>query len=159
MNHFAKKISTPVGDMILVANETSIAALVWKTGNLKRIGIVLYAETSTPLLDRAEKQLREYFSGKRKAFDLPFEFAGTDFQKAVWKQLQSIPYGKTWSYQELAERVGNPKAVRAVGSANGKNPISIFIPCHRVVRLSGELGGYAGGIGNKALLLDLEQRA
>jgi methylated-DNA-[protein]-cysteine S-methyltransferase len=159
MKCFAKKISTPVGDMLLAAGEEAIVALVWNKSELKRIGLEASAESDSPLLRKAEKQLAEYFSGKRKSFDLPLSLNGTAFQKSVWEALRKIPFGKTWSYQELARRVGSPRAVRAVGSANGKNPVCILIPCHRVVRLSGEIGGYAGGVRNKEILLELERRA
>jgi methylated-DNA-[protein]-cysteine S-methyltransferase len=157
MTHHVKKIATPLGELVLAASDRGIAALVFKKSGLARLGITRFETAATPLLEAAERQLKEYFAGRRKAFDLPFDLAGTDFQKSVWKQLQKIPYGKTASYSEVAEGVGSPKAVRAVGSANGKNPVCILIPCHRVVRLSGEIGGYAGGIGNKAYLLELEQ--
>jgi len=102
-------------------------------------------------------QLGEYFAGKRTSFDVPMALEGTDFQLRVWSQLRSIPYGETISYGELARRVGNPKASRAVGSANGSNPIAIFVPCHRVIAGDGSLGGYGGGLDRKAVLLDLER--
>ncbi len=102
-------------------------------------------------------QLGEYFAGKRTSFDVPMALEGTDFQLRVWSQLRSIPYGETISYGELARRVGNPKASRAVGSANGRNPIAIFVPCHRVIAGDGSLGGYGGGLDRKAVLLDLER--
>jgi len=102
------------------------------------------------------RQLHEYFAGKRQLFDLPLMPEGTHFQQTVWKQLQKIPYGKTISYRQLAEAVDNPKACRAVGSANGKNPIAIIIPCHRVISADGGLGGYAYGLDIKKHLLELE---
>jgi methylated-DNA-[protein]-cysteine S-methyltransferase len=111
------------------------------------------------LLLRAETQLGEYFRGSRKRFDLPLDLRGTAFQRKVWAELGKIPFGATWSYRELAERIGNPGAVRAVGTANGRNPVCILIPCHRVVRVSGDLGGYAGGLENKAFLLELEKES
>jgi methylated-DNA-[protein]-cysteine S-methyltransferase len=157
MSHYVKTLSTPMGKMILGTSETSVIALVWKKEELERIDSAAWQEGSTcSLLNEAEKQLQEYFQRGRQAFDLPLQLQGTAFQKRVWTELKKIPFGKTWSYQELAKRVGNPGAVRAVGTANGRNPICIFIPCHRVVRLSGELGGYAGGLDNKAFLLGLE---
>ncbi|AMN45722.1 hypothetical protein ACG33_01090 [Steroidobacter denitrificans] len=103
-------------------------------------------------------QLAEYFRGERRAFDLPLAYPGTAFQEKVWKLLLQIPYGETWSYRELAARAGNDKAGRAVGTANGMNPISIVIPCHRVINANGALGGYGGGLWRKRLLLDLERR-
>jgi O-6-methylguanine DNA methyltransferase len=103
-------------------------------------------------------QLTEYFRGERQAFDLPLAYPGTAFQERVWALLLQIPYGDTWSYQELAARAGNFRASRAVGTANGMNPISIVIPCHRVINANGALGGYGGGLWRKRLLLDLERR-
>ena len=102
-------------------------------------------------------QLNEYFAGTRKSFDLPLKFDGTEFQNRVWRELQNIPYGKTISYKELAEKTGNIKACRAVGMANNKNPLPIIIPCHRVVGSNGKLTGYAGGLEVKKFLLELEQ--
>jgi methylated-DNA-[protein]-cysteine S-methyltransferase len=157
MTHYVKTLSTPMGKMILGTSETSVIALVWKKEALERIGIAAWKEGPTcTVLKEAEKQLQEYFQGNRQAFDLPLQLQGTAFQKRVWTELRKIPFGKTWSYEELARRVGNTGAVRAVGTANGRNPICIFIPCHRVLRLSGELGGYAGGLDNKSFLLGLE---
>ena len=104
------------------------------------------------------RQLNEYFLGKRRSFDIPIRFSGTDFQQLVWKELINIPYGTTTSYGELARRIGNPKAVRAVGMANGQNPIPIIIPCHRVIGSNGKLTGFGGGVHNKAMLLSLESR-
>src|ERR1700688_3149557 len=105
------------------------------------------------------RQLREYFAGKRTEFSLPLAPEGTAFQRSVWRQLQAIPYGETISYGELARRVGNPKASRAVGSANGANPLPIVIPCHRVIAGDGTLGGFGGGLPTKQTLLALERRA
>ena len=111
-----------------------------------------------PLIVEACAQFDEYFAGRRRKFDLPLSLeGGTPFQRTVWKQLQEIPYGRTISYSQLAQTVGNPKACRAVGSANGKNPISIIIPCHRVIAANGSLGGYASGLEIKKQLLDLEK--
>lgn len=111
----------------------------------------------TPLIKETINQLEEYFSGKRKSFDLPFEFKGTEFQKSVWNELLKIPYGETCSYGEIAKRIGNPKASRAIGMANNRNPISIIIPCHRVIGASGKLVGYGGGLDIKEILLNLEK--
>jgi len=114
-------------------------------------------ERKTRLLSRAADMLREYFEGKRKVFDLPLNPEGTDFQKKAWNALLTIPYGQTRSYKEQAEVVGNAKACRAVGAANGKNPISIIIPCHRVIGTDGSLVGFGGGLAVKKALLDLEK--
>lgn len=115
-------------------------------------------EKVSSLLRTAQRQLEEYFSAQRTDFDLPIATSGTPFQGHVWATLQTIPYGKQWSYQELARELGNSKASRAVGSANAQNPICIIIPCHRVIRTSGEPGKYAGGDDIKVKLLDLEQK-
>lgn len=111
----------------------------------------------TPLIKEAAKQLQEYFLGSRKAFELPLEPKGTPFQKSVWKALTRIPYGQTWSYKQVAEEVGSPKAYRAVGMSNNKNPISIIIPCHRVIGADGKMVGYGGGLEIKKYLLNLEK--
>jgi methylated-DNA-[protein]-cysteine S-methyltransferase len=111
----------------------------------------------SPLIKQTINQLEEYFEGKRKSFDLPFEPKGTEFQKLVWNELLKIPYGETCSYGEIAKRIGNPKASRAIGMANNRNPISIIIPCHRVIGASGKLVGYGGGIDIKEKLLNLEK--
>jgi methylated-DNA-[protein]-cysteine S-methyltransferase len=116
-----------------------------------------YEYTETPLIKTASTQLTEYFSGKRKKFDFPIAFHGTEFQSAVWNALQKIPYGRTCSYGELAAMIGNPKASRAVGQANNRNPISIIVPCHRIIGHSGRLTGYNGGLGIKEQLLELEK--
>lgn len=112
----------------------------------------------TPLTDEVFGQLQEYWSGQRKTFDFPYELRGTEFQKKVWAALETIPYGQTCTYGDIARMVGRPKAVRAVGAANGKNPMWIVVPCHRVVGSNGTLTGYAGGIEMKRRLLELEQR-
>lgn len=116
-----------------------------------------YKEKDSKVLQETRRQLSEYFSCKRKRFDIPLLLTGTDFQKKVWRALAEIPFGTTVSYLQLAEKIGNKKAVRAVAAANGANALSIFIPCHRVVGKNGELVGYAGGLRAKAKLLSLEQ--
>jgi methylated-DNA-[protein]-cysteine S-methyltransferase len=114
-------------------------------------------KSETPLIKKAAKQLDEYFNGKRKTFDLPIVMHGTDFQVLVWEALKTIPYGETRSYGQLAAMIGNPKASRAVGMANNRNPISIIVPCHRVIGHDGSLTGYAGGLELKQKLLKLEK--
>jgi len=111
----------------------------------------------TPILKEAGKQIREYFEGNRKIFELELAPVGTEFQQNVWKALQTIPYGETRSYGEIAKSIGNAKAARAIGMANNKNPISIFIPCHRVIGANGKLVGYAGGLDIKEYLLNMEK--
>ncbi len=117
-----------------------------------------FVENNTDLLQSAKEQLEQYFSGQRKIFDLPLNPQGTNFMKADWKALTDIPYGETRSYKQIAEAIGNPKACRAVGMANNRNPIAIVIPCHRVIGADGSLVGYAGGLHLKKFLLDLEQK-
>jgi methylated-DNA-[protein]-cysteine S-methyltransferase len=109
-----------------------------------------------PLLLETARQLREYFSASRRTFDLPLEFHGTDFQRRAWSALLTIPYGETRSYGQMAEQIGSPTAVRAIGAANGRNPISIIAPCHRVIGMNGDLTGFGGGLDAKAYLLSLE---
>jgi len=116
-----------------------------------------YEERETPLIKKTIKQLDEYFNKKRKTFDLPLDLKGTEFQKKVWEELLKIPFGKTLSYGQLAAKTGNPKASRAVGMANNRNPIPIIIPCHRVIGSDGSLTGYAGGLELKKFLLEHEQ--
>ena len=115
------------------------------------------ASFETPLLTYAKEQLSSYFAGTRREFDLPLHLKGTDFQRRVWAGLQEIPYGETWSYKDLAIAVGSPKGYRAVGLANNRNPVSIVIPCHRVIGANGKLVGYGGGLNKKEILLDLEK--
>lgn len=116
------------------------------------------AVEETPLITMAASQLREYFRGERKSFDLPLAPRGTQFQLKVWAALREIPYGQTRSYGQIAQAVGNPKACRAVGMANNRNPIAIIVPCHRVIGADGSLTGYAGGLETKRFLLELERR-
>jgi methylated-DNA-[protein]-cysteine S-methyltransferase len=117
-----------------------------------------YEKKETPILAEAGRQLKEYFAGKRRDFDLPLAPAGTEFMLRVWKALQEIPYGETRSYKDIAAMAGNSKACRAVGMANNRNPISIIIPCHRVIGANGDLVGYGGGLDKKVFLLDLEKK-
>jgi len=142
-----KKFKCPLGELTLVADDKALQGIFFK--NLPETG-------TSKILEQTQKQLNEYFSGIRKEFDLPLEFKGTDFQKRVWSALLTIPYGETRSYADIARQVGSPKAVRAVGLANSKNPISIIAACHRVIGSNGKLTGYAGGLHNKEYLLRLE---
>ena len=131
----------------------------YEGGVLLRLRVVEPTEERgerTPLTEEVYRQLQEYWSGKRRAFDFPYELRGTEFQKKVWAALETIPYGQTCTYGDIARMVGSPKAVRAVGAANGKNPIWIAVPCHRVVGGNGTLTGYAGGIERKRRLLEME---
>jgi len=144
-------IVSPIGILAIAADGEYLTNLVFGSC------VPDAKEGSSTILNNAISQLNEYFAGTRKSFDLPLKFSGTEFQKLVWRELQNIPYGKTISYKELAEKTGNIKACRAVGMANNKNPIPIIIPCHRVIGASGKLTGYAGGLEVKKFLLELEQ--
>lgn len=142
-----------IGTICLGEEDGYITDLYFKNG----ADIVDYNIRETPLIKEAKEQLDEYFVGNRRDFNLPLKASGTEFQEKVWKALQEIPYGETRSYSEIAEAIGNPKASRAVGLANNRNPISIFIPCHRVIGKNGKLVGYGGGLHIKELLLNLEK--
>lgn len=142
-------LDTPVGTLEIAESQ----------GQLKHIYFVEVQEhkaSENAVLSRAKQQLAEYIQGQRQVFDLPLAPEGTEFQKQVWQALATIDYGVTCSYSDIARQIGNQKAVRAVGAANGKNPLSIVVPCHRVIGSSGKLTGYAGGLSRKAWLLDLE---
>jgi len=150
---------SPVGPLLLAGDDTALRVIGFPKEGKPQKPEAGWAESAVRgVLAEAVKQLREYFAGKRTEFDLPLVPEGTAFQRSVWKCLREIPYGETISYAELAKRVGNPKAARAVGSANGKNPLPIVIPCHRVIAADGTLGGFGGGLPTKAKLLDLERR-
>jgi methylated-DNA-[protein]-cysteine S-methyltransferase len=150
-------MESPVGKLKLVARAQALVALLWERERPNRIKLdPMHLAPRHPILLEAERQLSEYFAGKRMYFDLPLEPDGTAFQKKVWQALREIPFGKTRSYLDLAKRVGSPRASRAVGAANGKNPLSIIVPCHRVVGADGSLTGFAGGLEIKAALLALE---
>lgn len=151
-------MDSPVGRIRLVVSDKGLSAILWENDDPRRVPLENVAEDENhPVLLETEQQLTEYFAGKRKAFSLNLDFNGTDFQKKVWQALLTIPCGETRTYGQIAEQIGNPKAVRAVGAANGKNPISIIAPCHRVLGSSGKLTGFAGGLENKAFLLNLEK--
>ena len=147
-------IDSPVGKLRLVAEDGFLTEL--------RFGgepaVFMGTDEENQLLDEVERQLDEYFSGRRREFDLPIRMKGTAFQLEDWEALKSIPYGETVSYGEIARRIGRPKASRAVGMANHSNPISIIVPCHRVIGKNGKLTGYGGGLNVKQMLLELEQK-
>jgi methylated-DNA-[protein]-cysteine S-methyltransferase len=146
---------SPIGDLHLYATSEALVRIDFRAPP-KTVSQMISRKIRNPILQNAVLQLQAYFAGKRKKFDLPLAMFGTPFQLEVWKELRSIPFGKTISYAEQARRVGAQKAFRAVGTANGRNPIPIIIPCHRVIALSGELGGYSGGLEVKSKLLSLE---
>jgi len=155
---------SPIGELLLGSFEDKLCLADMKYRKMRttidsRIQKGLkakYIEESSEVIDKTIKQMQEYFAGERKEFDIPLLMVGTDFQKSVWEGLMQIPYGTTASYLELAQNIGNEKAVRAVASANGANAIAILIPCHRIIGSNGDLVGYAGGLPAKKKLLELE---
>ena len=157
--HVSKTMKSPVGELTLVASANGLAAILWENDRPGRVKLNIVAQdVDHPVLRETERQLREYFDGQRDRFDLPLDFAGTDFQKSVWAALLTIPFGETRSYGQIAAQIGSPRAVRAVGAANGRNPISIVAPCHRVIGSNGALTGFAGGLEAKETLLAIEGR-
>jgi methylated-DNA-[protein]-cysteine S-methyltransferase len=153
-----KIIESPVGKLKLAASNQGLVAILWDNDRPHR-GVSLnelVANEQCPVLVETERQLREYFAGKRKTFSIPLDMRGTRFQKDVWEALLAIPFGETRSYGQIANQLGNPRATRAVGAANGRNPVSIIVPCHRVIGSSGKLTGFGGGLETKAHLLNLE---
>jgi methylated-DNA-[protein]-cysteine S-methyltransferase len=154
------RFPSPVGELQCFVTDDAVVALLWDKEEPGRVPVAALAERSErhPLITRVKKQLAEYFSGKRREFDLPLAPQGTEFQQSAWKVLRQIPYGETLSYGEQARRVGGANYARAVGGANGRNPISILIPCHRVIGSKGDLTGFGGGLGIKQQLLELEAR-
>jgi methylated-DNA-[protein]-cysteine S-methyltransferase len=152
-----KTIHSPVGQLILVARGARLAAILWENERLNRVRLgPLEEDQHHPTLKETERQLMEYFAGQRRRFELELDFVGTDFQSRVWQALLTIPFGETRSYRDIAIQIGQPTAMRAVGAANGRNPISIIAPCHRVIGTSGSLTGFAGGLAAKQFLLSLE---
>ena len=153
------KIGTKIRTLYLVASEKGLQGIYWKKQNAPMAKSLQGTSPEIKILARAARQMEEYMKGTRRTFDVPMDVAGTPFQKSVWKALSGIPYGRTCSYQDIARGIKNPKAVRAVGTANGKNPLCILVPCHRVIAADGSIGGYAGGLAMKRRLLELEKKA
>ena len=154
-----RSVNSPFGPLTIVGGTAGVRAVLWPGDDPARAGLVGLAlrPVSNDALDEAATQLDDYFAGTRTSFDLPLDLHGTPFQLAAWKALAEIPYGETRTYGEQAARIGRPKAVRAVGTANGRNPLSIILPCHRVIGSGGALRGFAGGLEAKAALLAFEQ--
>jgi methylated-DNA-[protein]-cysteine S-methyltransferase len=151
-------LPSPLGALTLVADDAALVAVLWPDDPPARVRLAVSAQRDDhPVLGAAATQLHEYFAGRRTRFDLPLAPRGTDFQQAVWRALNAIPYGETRSYADIAAAIDRPTAMRAVGAANGRNPISIVTPCHRVIGRSGALTGFAGGLAAKQHLLALEQ--
>ena len=149
---YASAINTPVGNLNIYANQRAIVKVVFEEHDKQKLNI-----NENAITQEASKQLLEYIAQTRQQFDLPLDPAGTQFQQSVWQQLLNVGYGKTASYLDVASALNKPKACRAVGAANGKNPIAIIIPCHRIIGANGSLTGYAGGLSRKTFLLSLEQ--
>ncbi len=154
------KILTPVGELQVFASDKEIRGVLWPESDVTKFDInAKYVESKeNPIFEKLSAQLGEYFNGDRQTFDLPLDPIGTEFQQSAWKALTKIPFGETRTYSQQAAIIGRPKAVRAIGAANGKNPISIVIPCHRVIGKNGSLTGFGGGIDIKEKLLDHEKK-
>jgi len=148
-------VPSPIGDLLLTSDGDALTGLHMDPG--EGFTIDPNWEDGDDVLTRAADQLRAYFAGELKTFDVPLALAGTPFQQRVWRELRRVPYGQTISYRELARRVGNPQASRAVGAANGQNPVAVIVPCHRVIASDGTLGGFGGGLERKEWLLNHER--
>ena len=158
MSFAYKTIDSPVGKLKLVASDKGLVAVLWENAKPARVRLSELIKREThPILIEIERQLGEYFAGKRRSFSVALDMRGTSFQRNVWEALLAIPFGETRTYGELAKQVGSPQAARAVGAATGRNPISIIVPCHRLIGSTGKLTGFAGGLETKARLLGLEQ--
>jgi len=149
-------MNTELGEIYLVATDRGLCGLFWKLQSEAMIASLQAQDPCCSILRQAVSQIESYLKGQRRHFDVPLDLKGTDFQRKVWHELQRVPYGATASYQNIARSLNMPGATRAVGTANAKNPISIIVPCHRVIHSNGSLGGYAGGLAVKSKLLDLE---
>ncbi len=156
MDKIQYEMKSTIGPLYLVASKEGLHGVFFRKRPIPIVENLGSVNPEEKILKETVRQLEEYFSGQRKTFDVSFNLVGTPFQKQVWAELSKIPFGKTVSYKDIASYIKNPKAVRAVGSANGKNPMSIIIPCHRVIAADGTLGGYGGGLTTKQQLLKLE---
>jgi methylated-DNA-[protein]-cysteine S-methyltransferase len=155
--YVSRTMSSPIGRLRLVASGGALAGILWENDRPGRVRLnIEVEEASHPVLVEAERQLEEYFAGRRTEFALTLDFEGTAFQRQVWSALLTIPFGETRSYGQIARQIGRPGAVRAVGAANGRNPVAVVAPCHRVIGSTGKLTGFAGGLEAKAHLLALE---
>ena len=160
MQYVYTSLASPLGRLRLVAGDQGLAAVLWEhqDGSAQRFGAMAEA-AGHPVLVHAQQQLADYFAGTRRSFSVPLAVAGTEFQQRVWTALRTIPFGQTRSYGQIAAQIGRDKAGRAVGAANGRNPIPIIVPCHRVIGADGTLTGFTGGVAIKAQLLALERRS
>ena len=152
---YYRYLDTPIGELLLAGDDEGLALVSFPEGSMRREPEADWVRSDAPF-EEASRQLLAYFAGELKEFDLPLKPNGTEFQLAVLEELQNIPYGETASYGDIASRIGRPKAVRAVGAANGRNPLPIIIPCHRVIGSGGQLTGFGGGLPTKQALLKLE---
>ncbi len=165
-NILVSEYSSPCGELLIGSLGDRLCLCDWLAGKhrervdsrLKRMFRADYEQGMSPVMEKAIRQLDEYFAGRRQRFEVPLLFAGTEFQKAVWKELLGIPFGVTVSYSYITRNIGRPKSVRAVANANGANPLSIFVPCHRVIGRDRTLTGYGGGLSAKEFLLNLERK-
>ena len=158
MSSIQYEMKSPVGLLYLLASPEGLRGVFWQRQAEAKVVVKLNPKRAEDqFIIKTIAQLKEYFSGRRKTFDIDLHFEGTVFQNRVWKALVEIPFGKTVAYKDIARKIKNPKAVRAVGTANGKNPFCIIVPCHRVIAADGSIGGYAGGIPAKRQLLQIEQ--
>lgn len=153
---YQRYVDSPVGPLRLAASDAGVRLIEFPKPNHPIAATGDWRDGTHPLIDRACEQLDAYFAGKRKTFDLPLDPHGTDFQRVVWNELSRIPYGETISYAQLSMRIGKASAMRAVGAANGRNPLPIVVPCHRVIGADGSLTGFGGGLPTKQFLLALE---
>jgi methylated-DNA-[protein]-cysteine S-methyltransferase len=155
-----KWVNSPVGRLKLVATDHALAGVLWEKERAGRVRVDTESENKAhPVLVETEHQIDDYLCGRRQTFTLALDLVGTEFQRRVWNALLTIPFGETRTYEQIARQIGKPTAMRAVGAANGRNPISIVVPCHRVIGATGDLTGFAGGLDAKAFLLTLEARA
>ncbi len=160
-----RNVTTPLGEMLAMADENSLVALEFteperldpQLGRLRKRLRGIWQEGNTPVLDQIERELADYYAGHRREFDVSIQLSGTEFQNRVWTELLKIPYGETRTYGQIAAQLGDPNVVRAVGMANGDNPLAIIVPCHRVIGADGSLTGYGGGLWRKQRLIELEQ--
>ncbi len=156
MEHIQYQVTSMLGALYLTASDAGLTGVYFERQPMPVVKRFKAESVAKQVLLEAAQQLDEYFKGTRKRFDLRLRMSGTDFQQQVWRELLKIPYGRTVSYRDIARRIENPKAVRAVGGANGRNPFCIIVPCHRVIASDGTIGGYSGGLGIKRRLLKLE---
>lgn len=154
---YSRTIDSPVGPLTAVATDQGLRAVLWPEDERIDFESSPVEFSDHPVLDAVATQLEQYFAGDRVVFDVPLDLHGTDFQVSVWRALAEIPFGETSTYGDQAARIGRPKAARAVGAANGRNPVSIVLPCHRIVGKDGSLTGFAGGLETKRFLLDHER--